>query len=82
MNQLSAGVGVHTGEVRLVGDNISGRPLDLALQIARMAPDDQVLATGTVKDLTAGSELRIEPLETQDANIEADARSLFRVERE
>lgn len=83
INQLSAGIGIHTGEVRLVDDDdVVGRPLDLALQIARMASDDQVLITSTVKELTAGSGLRIEPLEIPEAGLAADARSLFRVERE
>lgn len=79
-NQLSATIGVHTGEVKLTGDGVSGPPLDLALQIAGMASDHQVLVTSTVKELAAGSGLRLEPLEIPDGNIAAEARNLFLVE--
>lgn len=81
MNGLSAGIGVHTGEVRLVDDNVSGRPLDLALQIARTVPDNQVVVSGTVKNLTAGSGLLIEPVEKWEANGAEDLQGLFRVEQ-
>jgi len=80
-NQMSAGLGVHTGEVRLIDDNVSGRPLDQAIEIAGLSEDSQVLVTGTVKDLTAGSGLRIEPAETPAADIAAAARGLYRVDR-
>jgi pimeloyl-ACP methyl ester carboxylesterase len=80
-NQFSAGVGVHTGEVRLAGDDVTGHPPDLAIEIAGAAPDGQVLVTATVKDLTAGSGLRMGLAEMREAGVANDARSLFRVER-
>jgi pimeloyl-ACP methyl ester carboxylesterase len=80
-NQLSAGLGVHTGEVRLIDEIVSGRPLDQAIEIAGLSEDSQVLVTGTVKDLTAGSGLRIEAAATPAADVAADARGLFRIDR-
>jgi len=79
-NGLKAGAGVHTGEVRLAENDMSGEPLDRSIEIAGVAPDGAVLATATVKDLTAGSGLGM-AAETS-ASRAADARGLFRVTRQ
>jgi class 3 adenylate cyclase len=81
-HQIAAVIGVHTGEVKIEGDDVSGPPLDLALQIAAMASENQVLITKTVKELAAGAGLRFEALGGSAKKLAAEARSLFRVERE
>jgi pimeloyl-ACP methyl ester carboxylesterase/DNA-binding winged helix-turn-helix (wHTH) protein/class 3 adenylate cyclase len=48
--------GVHTGECDLIGNNkVSGMAVNISSQIARLAGVHQILVSGTVKDLVAGS---------------------------
>lgn len=53
--------GVHTGEVEVRGDDIGGIAVHIAARIAGLAADDRVWVSRTVKDLTAGSGLDLEP---------------------
>jgi class 3 adenylate cyclase len=48
-------VGLHTGEVELVGDDIAGIAVHIAARVAALAAARQVLVTRTVTDLVAGS---------------------------
>lgn len=51
--------GVHTGECDLIGETkVGGIAVNISSQIARLAATNQVLVSGTVKDLVAGSGLR------------------------
>jgi pimeloyl-ACP methyl ester carboxylesterase/DNA-binding winged helix-turn-helix (wHTH) protein len=51
--------GVHTGECDLIGgDKVGGIAVDISVQIAQLAGTNQILVSGTVKDLVAGSGLR------------------------
>jgi DNA-binding SARP family transcriptional activator/pimeloyl-ACP methyl ester carboxylesterase len=52
---------VHTGECQLHPDRPRGVPVDLAEQLAAGAPPGQVLVTQTVRDLTIGSTVQLEP---------------------
>jgi class 3 adenylate cyclase len=47
--------GVHTGECEVIGDDITGIAVHLAARIAAVAGAGEVLASGTVRDLVAGS---------------------------
>jgi class 3 adenylate cyclase/DNA-binding CsgD family transcriptional regulator len=49
--------GLHTGEVELAGDQISGVGVHLAARVMAQADAGQVLVTSTVRELMAGSEL-------------------------
>src|SRR5215213_5134404 len=51
--------GVHTGECEVRGDHVSGVAVPLAAWIATQAATDEILVSGTVKDLVAGAGLRI-----------------------
>lgn len=59
VKQLGVGVraGVHIGECELMGDNIGGLAVHIGARIMTEAAPDEVLASGTVKDLVAGSGL-------------------------
>ena len=48
---------VHTGEVEVRGEDIAGIAVHIAARIAAMASEGEVLASRTVKDLTAGAGL-------------------------
>ncbi|MBS1811824.1 MAG: alpha/beta fold hydrolase [Acidobacteria bacterium] len=51
--------GVHTGECDLMnGNKVGGIAVNISSQLAQMAEANQVLVSGTVKDLVAGSGLR------------------------
>ncbi|MHB8467624.1 MAG: adenylate/guanylate cyclase domain-containing protein, partial [Acidimicrobiales bacterium] len=52
--------GVHTGEVERRGEDIGGIGVNVAARIQAMAGADEVLASRTVKDLSAGSGLTFE----------------------
>jgi class 3 adenylate cyclase len=47
--------GLHTGEVELMGDDVGGIAVHVAARIAALAEARSVLASRTVRDLTAGS---------------------------
>jgi class 3 adenylate cyclase len=52
---LTARAGVHTGEIELQGDDIRGIAVHVAARILALAEPDQVVVSGTLKDLLAGS---------------------------
>lgn len=52
---LHARAGVHTGEVEVAGDAVRGLNVHIAARLSALAGADEVLASGTVRDLTAGS---------------------------
>lgn len=62
MRQLGLDVraGIHTGEVERVGDDIAGLGVHIGARIAALAGPGEVLVSGTVRDLVAGSGLTFE----------------------
>ena len=52
---LEVRVGLHTGEVELLGDDIGGIAVHLAARVLAQARAGEVLCSRTVKDLVAGS---------------------------
>ncbi|GAC1540685.1 MAG: hypothetical protein NVS3B12_27770 [Acidimicrobiales bacterium] len=52
-----AQIGVHTGECGVSGDEVRGLAVEIAARAAALAAPGEVLVTGTVKDLVAGSDL-------------------------
>lgn len=54
---LELRAGVHTGEVIVAGDDISGIAVHMAARIAASAASGEILVSATVKDLVAGSGL-------------------------
>jgi class 3 adenylate cyclase len=47
--------GVHTGECEVRGDDLSGLAVHIAARVEALAAPDEVLVSGTVRDLVAGS---------------------------
>jgi class 3 adenylate cyclase len=62
---LNARAGVHVGEIELQGDDIAGLAVHVAARVMDKAGDGEVLASRTVRDLTAGSGLQFEDRGTQ-----------------
>ena len=54
---LEVRVGVHTGEVERVGDGVAGIAVHIGARIGALAQPGEVLVSGTVRDLVAGSGL-------------------------
>jgi class 3 adenylate cyclase len=52
---LRVRAGVHTGEVEVRGTGMGGLAVHIAARVAAMADAGEVLVSGTVKDLLAGS---------------------------
>lgn len=48
-------VGLHTGEVELIGDDVGGVAVNTAARVGALAAGSEVLVSRTVKDLVAGS---------------------------
>jgi class 3 adenylate cyclase len=57
---LSVRVGVHTGEVQTIDRKIGGMAVLVGARVGALAGPGEVLATSTVRDLTAGSGLVFE----------------------
>jgi len=57
---LEVRAGVHTGEVELMGDDIGGIAVHTGARVAAEAGPGEVLVSGTVKDLVAGSGIAFE----------------------
>ncbi len=50
-------IGLHAGEIAIMGDDIGGIAVHLAARVAEVASADEVWVSGTVKDLVIGSAL-------------------------
>src|SRR5919204_2033262 len=57
---LEVRVGVHSGEVELIDDDVGGIAVHIAARLGDIAAAGEVLASSTVKDLVAGSGIRFE----------------------
>jgi class 3 adenylate cyclase len=53
--------GVHTGECELDNGSARGMPVHVGARVAAVATSSEVLVSGTVRDLVAGSGLTFEP---------------------
>jgi class 3 adenylate cyclase len=62
MRRLGLGIraGLHTGECELLGDKLSGVAIHTGARVAALAGAGEVLVSGTVKDLVAGSGISFE----------------------
>jgi class 3 adenylate cyclase len=57
---LEIRAGAHTGEVETRGDDIGGLAVHIAARIAALAGPGEILTSGTVRDLVAGSGISFE----------------------
>jgi len=52
--------GLHTGECEVIGDKVGGIAVHIGARVAGLAGPGEVLVSGTVRDLVAGSGIRFE----------------------
>jgi class 3 adenylate cyclase len=57
---LEVRIGLHTGEVELMGDDLGGIAVHIAARVGALAGGSEVLVSSTVKDLVAGSGIQFE----------------------
>ena len=57
---LEVRAGLHTGECEVAGSRVSGIAVHTGARIAAAARPQEVLASGTVRDLVAGSGIRFD----------------------
>jgi class 3 adenylate cyclase len=69
--------GLHTGEIEVEGDEITGVAVDVAAVVQESAAPNQVLVSRTVVDLVAGSGLRFSDRGLHDLGGESATWRLF-----
>jgi class 3 adenylate cyclase len=74
--------GCHTGEIEYVGGDAQGIAVHIGARIAARAGPDEVLVSGTVKDLVAGSGLAFDDCGTCSLKGVPDEWRLFSVKRD
>jgi len=72
-------VGVHTGEVELVGGDARGVAVHTAARVMSLAGADEVLVSSTTHDLVEGSGLSLEEAGTHVLKGLSGPRLLFRL---
>ena len=77
---LRVRIGLHSGEVELVGNDVAGIAVHIASRIGAIAAGGEVLVSSTVKDLVAGSGIRFEDRGTKQLKGIPDEWRLFRAE--
>jgi pimeloyl-ACP methyl ester carboxylesterase len=71
--------GLHTGEIELRGDDITGMGVVIARRICDAASTGELLASRTVKDLVTGSGISFEPRGTRELKGVPDSWELYAV---
>jgi class 3 adenylate cyclase len=79
--QIALRTGVHTGELELTGEGYTGLAVHIGARIAALAAPGEVLATSTVRDLTAGSGITWAPRGVHRLKGVPDEWAVFAVER-
>ncbi len=74
-------VGIHTGEVEIVGGQARGLAVHTAARVASLAGAGEVIVSGTTHDLLEGSGLFLEPHGEHELKGLSGKRSLFALRR-
>ena len=77
--ELTNRIGIHTGEVELKGDNVTGIAVHIAARISSLAKSEQILVSRTVKDLVAGSGILFKDFGIHNLKGVPDQWNLFEV---
>ena len=77
---LQVRIGLHSGEVELVGNDVGGIAVHIASRIGALAAGGEVLVSSTVKDLVAGSGIQFADRGTRQLKGISDEWRLFSAE--
>jgi class 3 adenylate cyclase len=72
-------VGVHTGEVELIGGDARGFAVHAAARVMALGGPDEVLVSATTFDLLEGSGVNLEEAGTHEMKGMPGARTVFRL---
>lgn len=78
-NGLSSRAGVHCGEVERAGRDIRGIAVHIAARLGALASANEILVSGTVHDLAAGSGLRFDDRGVHELKGVPDPRQVYSV---
>jgi class 3 adenylate cyclase len=78
---LRVRVGIHTGEVQVVGGHARGVAVHAAARVASLAGPGEVLVSGMTRDLLDGSGLALEPRGEHELKGLSGARPIFALRR-
>jgi class 3 adenylate cyclase len=73
--------GIHTGEIEIKNSDVGGIAVHIAARVAALAEPGEVLVSGTVRDLVAGSGLRFEERGAKKLKGLSEEVRLFSLER-
>jgi len=76
---LAIRVGVHTGEIEFVGDDVRGVAVHAAARVMSLAGPNEVLVTSTTSDLLDGSDVTLEEAGTHELKGLSGRRLVFRL---
>jgi class 3 adenylate cyclase len=76
---LEIRVGVHTGEIELVGDDVGGIAVHVAARVLALAGPNEVLVSSTTSGLLEGSGLLLEDAGSHELKGLPGARQVFRL---
>lgn len=77
---LTVRAGLHTGEIELTGDQVSGICVHVGARVVALAAPGETLVTATLRDLVAGSGLRFQERGTHELKGVPGEWALFAVE--
>jgi pimeloyl-ACP methyl ester carboxylesterase/class 3 adenylate cyclase len=77
--QIPVSVGLHCGEIEIIGDDIGGISVHIAARVGAVAGAGDVLVSRTVKDLVAGSGIEFQSRGTHTLKGLPDSWELFSV---
>jgi class 3 adenylate cyclase len=78
----SARGGIQIGELAMGDREANGPPAEIARRLAETALPGQLLTTGIVRDLVAGSGIRFDPAPSDQASTVADVAQVLVVDRD
>ena len=76
---LAVRVGIHTGEVEFVGDDVRGVAVHAAARVMSLAGPDEVFVSSTTSDLLDGSDVVLEEAGTYELKGLSGRRLVFRL---
>jgi len=76
---LAIRVGIHTGEVEFVGDDVRGVAVHAAARVMSLAGPDEVFVTSTTSELLDGSDVALEEAGTYELKGLSGRRLVFRL---
>lgn len=76
---LSIRIGINTGEIEVVGEDVRGIAVHTAARLLALAGSDEVIVSSTTRDLLDGTDIEIEDAGVHELKGISGARQVFRL---